>query len=240
MLTVSTLIEQVQAQVGDGQNVSADDTLYTYWVTEAVQTIWNMWKWRRKYVTATGTFGNGVAEISSPSTISDIHDITRSDGYKLHYKARRDMVNEGLDLTRSGEPHVWYWANYDVTNQDDVIGVWPVPTADYDVIIYGMYKPDAELELADTIPLSEEFLPALKEYVRFKALEAEELFDASDRAWRMFNTQVSLSFDILAKHAEQEQGGLKYNTNNDLKMFAGRRRNPILFYPRIIGDTSTS
>jgi hypothetical protein len=240
MLTVASLISKVQAQVGDGQNTSADDAIYTEWCSEAIQVIWNKWKWRRKYVTATADVVAGVTNYDVPTTISDVISLSRSDGREIHYAAHRDLVKRGFDLTTSGEPVLWYWGPYNTTTDTDTMSLWRVPDADATYKLRGLLRPEAEYSLSDTIPLSEEFIPALKEYIRYKALEAEELFDASDRAEKSFFFKMKDAFDILAHLAEQERSDIKFNINNDLHLYSGDNRRPILFYPRVIGDTSES
>jgi hypothetical protein len=202
MLTKASLITKLQAELGDGQNQSADDTIYGQWVDEAVQVIWNLWKWKWKYTTSTVTVLSGVTTFPVPNTFSQVDNVALTDtGRQVINRRRNDMIDNDVDFTLSAaEPDVWYWADYDTTLGQKQIGLWRVPSADVSITFRGLLRPDAEITSSDTLPLPEEFLPALNEYIRFRSQEAEELTSLSDRSFKRFGARVSEAASLLAAH----------------------------------------
>ena len=230
MLTKATLITQMQTELGDGQNQSADDTVYGYWVDEAIQVIWNKWKWQEKYASQAVSVSSGDAVFAVDNIFSAVHTITKSDGEVLNHIERDDLLNQNVDLTlTSSEPEFWCWDDHDTTNQQRQIRLWKVPSVDTTLTLYGYLRPDAELPAASTIPLPEEFLPALKEYVRFRSHDAEELVVQASTAMKQFGARQREAERLIAVHRPAKRN--RRTMDNDLKQFQGYTSMPYLTRP---------
>lgn len=215
MLTKTELITQMTYELGDGQNTTADTTVYGRWVDEAVQVIWNNWKWKEKYITSTLDLTQGTRVYAVPTTFSAITSVNEADGTRIPFLDRRDLNERDYDLTEEGDPRLWYW------DDQRQVAFYPVPDTDVTYTLYGLLKPDAELASEVELPLPEEFIPALREFLRMRSLEAEELFDGADRAQAKFFQRMREAMELLVAGAEQPDH-TPQNINADLGMYAGR------------------
>lgn len=222
MLTKSTLISQMQAELGDGQNQSADNTIYGQWVDECIQTIWNEWKWPEKRASMSVSVSAGSSTFSVDNTFSQVWGIVDVDDDTLKHYNRDEFLDAHLDLSlTSDKPEVWYWADYDKVNNQRQIGLWRVPSEAITLTVYGWLRPDVTIDDADTIPLPEEFIPAMKEYMRFRSNDAEELHQNADRAYRQFEMRLRTVKRLLAKHDPGTRNRRRLDA--DLKQFSGYR-----------------
>jgi hypothetical protein len=99
----------------------------------------------------------------------------------------KDLISEGVDLTATAStPEVWYWKDWDETNNVQTIAFWPLPSATITVEMSVNDAVPSALAGADLIELPPGFLSVLREGVRAYARESANQPELAQAAWQRF------------------------------------------------------
>lgn len=238
MITKAQLIEEMQRELGDDGTANPENTVrYGVWVDEIYQRIMSIWGWEFKDVQLSvqwpGADNDADPLLRIPANIGQIVHILRdSDGLEIPYVSKRELVEREADLEATGEVHAWYKEGYESSTGSYLVRLINRPADVENFRVLGRLTPSETLVSSEVIPLPNEFLPALRDGVRFLSMEAEELFEASDRHWQRFNRTVAEVVELLVNH--QQQMVVRFNPNADLNLLKSNSILPTVRYPRNI------
>jgi len=166
------------------------------WIQEGCDVIFNYADWAdfmqidETIVTAAGTveyFAQAIAEkiVSMRITSNDA---------PLTFYTRQELEEMGLNLDEDdsqGEPAIWYPNEFDAGTPAYAFNLYPVPDAVYEILITERAA-SAALTANSTLPLPQQFRPALKEYIRSVAFYNDGKVIEGQRADGRFNNQLGL------------------------------------------------
>jgi hypothetical protein len=159
------------------------------WVREALDEILSQATWAQTYQETLNPTVALQREYALDLGTGDIVAIHKTDGTEREILLRplQQLIDEGKDISITGEPQYWYPLG--MSSDQKVAGLWPVPDAVYNYTIYATLDP-ALLTRLSTFPLPEDFIPALKNYVRKLTKESEKDYNGADRAAMAFASSM--------------------------------------------------
>lgn len=217
MATKAEIIAAVMADVGDRTSDAAVVALYRTWFDNALDWLLARWPWpyRRKV----GTFDVTAAGFSTqllPVEIDEIRFLrnaaTRCEIVYMDYSR---LLDAEVDLTQTGPPERWYYAEYDTEEGAQRIGFWPIPAEDLTVQYDAAIQVPLPLEDDADVPIPREAVGILHEAIRAYSYENENQLQIANNCWtRAFSRLERL---VGAKGASRPERKRAMRPDGDLR-----------------------
>lgn len=171
-MTVEQLVQKLAYEAGHSPADTEIEEQYRTWINDGIEEILAEGPWPVLNGSVGLTVQPGVAEYAVSAQTADIRAITEtSTGAALTYVPPDEFVARRLRLDLPGKPSLWWYIGYDADQSSVLVRVWPTPTAEQQFTVFGHPRITAALALTATIPLPDDFLHVLRQYVRAMAAE---------------------------------------------------------------------
>lgn len=165
-MTLQTEISRLAQSVGEHPNDLDTKEQFEAWIRDAVDEIY-LEDWNFNIGTAAATISAGATEINAGVDVQQITSIIRTDlNEHLKYVTWEWLLTSRLDPELPGSPSHWLITDIPSSStSEEVIRVWPIPTANVPIIIRSklLVPPFGEF---DKIPVHSALLPAMREHVK--------------------------------------------------------------------------
>jgi len=188
MPTVSALALELATEAGESTSDTEYLTLVRKWIKGGYREIGDAcaWAFLKVQESISFTVASG-SEYETQATCSEITTmrLTLTDEHITYVPVER-LVSMNVDLELTGKPRHFYASGYEASTGQHQFKVWPVPDGTYagEIIENGMATTLAD---GDTIPMPDNFLTILEDYVRMMQAKDDkdyELYDRMDTKWR--------------------------------------------------------
>lgn len=188
MPTVTALALELAAEAGEASNDTEYLTLVRKWIKGGYREIGDAcaWAFLKIQESISFTVASG-AEYETQASCTEITAVrlVATDENIVYVPAER-LVGFNVDMELTGKPRYFYASGFEAATGRNRFKVWPVPDATYagEIIENGMATTLAD---ADIIPMPDNFLTILEDYVRMMQAKDDkdyELYDRMDTKWR--------------------------------------------------------
>lgn len=188
MPTVTELALEMCTEAGESTSDSEYLTLVRKWIKGGYREIGDASAWSFLKIDEQLSISvAGGSEYSTQATATETTAMrfTTTDE-KITYVPVERLISLNIDLELTGKPRHFYISGFIASTNQHQFKVWPVPDTTYTIEIHenGMARTLAD---ADTIPMPENFLTILEDYVRMMQAKDDkdyELYDRMDTKWR--------------------------------------------------------
>lgn len=192
-VTVGTFRTEIMLELGMSTADSDELSLALAWIQEGVDVVFNYADWADFMQTdeSLPTVAS-QAEYSAQASAEKIVSIRLSaNDSPLVFYQRQELEERGFDLEDTGEPWAFYPSGFDGSTDKYKFSLYPVPDAIYTMIIVERGQ-SAALTSSSTLPLPQQFRPALKDYIRARSYYNDGKVIEGQRADANFNSQLFL------------------------------------------------
>lgn len=188
MPTVTALALDLGTEAGESTNDTEYLALVRKWIKGGYREIGDASAWSFLKVDELLSLSVlGGKEYNTQASCSEITVMrfTGTDEQIVYVPVER-LIALNYDLELPGKPQFFYASGFDVAAGRHQFTVWPVPDATYAIEIHenGIATTLAD---GDTIPMPDNFLTILEDYVRMMQAKDDkdyELYDRMDNKWR--------------------------------------------------------
>lgn len=168
MATVASVIDELSSELGEIGGDADTEYVFLNWIKDTIADILLSGEWFFVASSFNLETDSGVSVYNMPTDLGDIKAIQRDDtGQKLVYTRIESLAKatEKIGGTDTGAPV--YWLYHTMDGGVVKIRLYPTPDAAYDLTIYYEKADPALTAVSDTIPLPPDFIPVLKDKVRY-------------------------------------------------------------------------
>ncbi len=150
--TVDSVADQIAHSIGEDFNDFDVKETFRQWVTEVIEEILAEADWPFSYVVDQFDTGAASDSYTLGATIADVRSLFRTDlNQELTFIPQDELRESSYDYDSTGPPTVWWWKQ--LASGLWVVQLWPVPDAEYEIMVYGNTQLSVALLGTSTLPI---------------------------------------------------------------------------------------
>jgi hypothetical protein len=187
--TLAQIADETARQLGEEYSDLDVQEQFDAWLVETLHEILSDASWGFGMQDGSITSVSGQVEYSLALGTGDVTTVYRTSDLvrELDRTTRERLVDDGKDMTIQGEPEYWY--EHGMSGDQKVIGLYPIPSAAAAYTVRSILDP-SQLTRTTTFPLPEDFIPAVRNFIRKLYKESIGDYNGSDRAGMAFASSL--------------------------------------------------
>lgn len=187
--TINTFADKLAASLGEDFNDFDTGEIFVDYVIEAIDSIFADKSWPFGHLIQSFTTADGTDSYALDTNMADarvVFDIVNN--VPLTYVDQDTILKDGEDYDQTGKPTRWYWKT--ATDGVFIIGLFPVPNADYSLNVYGDKQPEGMIGTTN-IPLPQSALQVIRHYIIGRYKEDNGDYAGSQLSQLRFNRSLA-------------------------------------------------